>query len=85
MLLLGDIDGVIKVESLARFGNVQQSHEPEGAVIDVSELVEQWAGLCLHIDSKLSSLAEVCNIPSYLATVNQSVAGLITFAAYAKR
>ena len=78
LLLLGDIDGVIKVESLARFGNVQQSHEPEGAVIDVSELVEQWAGLCLHIDSKLSNLAEVCNIPSYLATVNQSVAGLIT-------
>ena len=78
LLLLGDIDGVIKVESLARFGNVQQSHEPEGAVIDVSELVEQWAGLCLHIDSKLSSLAVVCNIPSYLATVNQSVAGLIT-------
>jgi chemotaxis protein histidine kinase CheA/FixJ family two-component response regulator len=77
LFLLGDTDGVIKVDSLARFGNMQQSHDSEDAVIDISELVEQWVGLCLHIDSKLSSLASVCKIPSYLATVNKLVGSLI--------
>jgi hypothetical protein len=77
MFLLDDTDGVIKVDSLARFEYMQQSHDSEDAVADISELVEQWAGLCLHIDSKLSSLASVCKIPSYLATVNQLVGSLI--------
>ncbi len=73
LLFLGDADGVSKVDSLARFGSAQPLHESEGAEIDVSELVELWTGLCLHIDSQLSKLAVECDIPSYLATGMQSV------------
>jgi hypothetical protein len=61
------------VDSLARFGSAQQLHESGGAEIDVSELVDLWARLCLHIESQLSHLAVECDIPSYLATGMQSV------------
>lgn len=73
LLFLGDAAGVNKVDSLARFGTAQKWNEAEGAEIDVSELAELWAGLCLHIDSQLSDLAVECDIPSHLATSAQSV------------
>ena len=73
LLFLGDADGVSKVDSLARFGSAQLLHETGDAEIDVSELVELWAGLCLHIDSQLSHLALECEIPPYLATGMQPV------------
>lgn len=73
LLFLGDADGVSKVDSLARFESALQLHETGDAEIHVAELVELWAGLCLHIDSQLPHFAVECEIPSYLATGMQSV------------
>ncbi len=80
LLFLDDVDGVSEVDSLARFGNAQQLHENGDAEIHVSELVQLWASLCLHIDSQLSHLAVECNIPPYLANSMQSVESQIPLA-----
>ena len=80
LLLLGDADGVSKVDSLAWFGSAQQPQEAGGTEIDVSELVELWVRLYLHIDSQLSHLAVECDIPSYLVTGMESVESQNTLA-----